>query len=151
MIENLVEQKKDRDRDVAIWEAAQKKKQSKQNTIQKDDLEKIKANFIEGTYAVPLAKERDKYERIQREEEKDKRRIIDALNEHKTDPETKQSWIKTSFWAPEMTPSAETAIGKKPDQRLKCPSHAGVDHYMRLKDATTLKIDEGEKGEYYYK
>jgi nitric oxide synthase-interacting protein len=147
LIENLVGQKKEKARELAVWEAAQKKEAIKQKTKDKDETEKIKKSFTESVYNVPLTKERDKYERVQKEEEKEKRKIIDTLTEHKVDAESKKEWIKTSFWAPEMTPSVETNIGKKPDQRLKCPSHIGIDHFLRLKDVIDLKINEGEKGE----
>lgn len=147
LIGNLVEQKKEKARELAVWEATQKKEKLKQMAKEKEEAEKEKKSFAEKVYGVPLAKERDKYERVQKEDEKETRRIIDQLTEHKTDAETKKEWIKTSFWTPEMTPSAEAAIGKKPDQRLKCPSHASDDHFIRLKDAVNLKMDEGEKGE----
>lgn len=142
-----MEQKKDKARELALWEAGQKKELMKQKEKEKEEADKLKKNFTETVTGVPLVKERDKYERIQKEEEKEKRKIIDALTDYKTDAESKKEWIKTSFWAPEMTPSAEATLGKKPDQRLKCPSHVGSDHFLRLKDAINLKIDEGEKGE----
>ena len=148
LIENLVEQKKEKSRELAAWEAAQKKEAIKQEAKEKDEAERIKKNFTESVYSIPLTKERDKYERVRKEEEKEKRKIIDTLTEHKIDAESKKEWIKTSFWAPEMTPTAEAVIGKKPEQRLKCPSHIATDHFLRLKDTIDLKIHEGEKGEY---
>lgn len=147
LVGNLVEQKKDRARELALWEAGQKKEIIKQKEKEREEADKLKKSFTETVASVPLTKERDKYERIQREEEKEKRKIIDELTDHKTDAQSKKEWLKVSFWAPEMTPSAEATLGKKPDQRLKCPSHASSDHFLRLKDAVNLKMDEGEKGE----
>ena len=148
LVENLVEQKKEQARELAEWESAQAKAKAKEVNKEQEAQEKVKKIFVETTHNVPLTKERDKYERVLGEEEKEKLKIIDSLKEHKTDPETKKGWIKTSFWAPEMTPKMEqTGPAAKPDIRLKCPSHAGVDHFIRLKDTIALKLDEGEKGE----
>ncbi len=149
LIENLIEQKKETKRELAAWEGEQASAKLKEVSKVEAEREKIKRQFVENMQTVPFTKERDKYERVLDEEKKEKQKIIDVINEHKTDPATKKEWIKTSFWAPEMTPMTEpTRRTAPPDPRLKCPSHAKAGHWIRLKDMIDIKLEETDKGEF---
>jgi len=153
LVENLVEQKKEKTRELSDYEANQLKEKKLQEKKELDEKLKLQKKFEENLHSVPLTKERDKYERIQEEDQKNKLKVIDSLKEHKTDPETKKDWIKTSFWKSELqtkpdVPNIEKKA-QKPDPRLKCPSHVCEDHFIRLKDTVNIKIQEDEKGEYF--
>lgn len=53
----------------------------------------------------------------------------------------RSKWIKSSFWAPENTPTAVETLLKEPSKKLKCPATNDQDtHSIKVKELIKLKL-----------
>ncbi|CAI2371699.1 unnamed protein product [Moneuplotes crassus] len=152
VITNLIQQKKDKEKEIEIWE---RQEQAKRLLAEKEEQDKFvkKVEQFERKETLPSGSKIDLQEHefevkgIVKEEEKERILAIKKLQEKQLQPDEKKDWIKTSFWVPEMTPQAHKTEVKKPTRKLLCPSHAADDHFLKLKNLIDLKIklDSEEK------
>lgn len=131
IIENLVQQKKEKEKEIEIYERQQQHKEALEaKEKHKEFLGKV--DRFEQRETLPTRSTIDIQEQELRElgvensrllphnkideSERERLKVIEKLKQKVIDPEEKKDWIKTSFWMPECTPQAEKKDVNKPSK-----------------------------------
>ena len=148
IIENLVQQKKEKQQEIDNWERSQHEKVLLDERNKQQELAD-KIQKFEKLETQPKGDRLDR-EQIELEEmnEEDRAKAIVAksrLNKEFNKEERKE-WIKTSFWANDPSTSVKKKEKEKPVNRLICPSHESQDHFIKMKNLVNLTLTPVEDG-----
>mmetsp|Transcript_13305 Transcript_13305/g.14701 ORF Transcript_13305/g.14701 Transcript_13305/m.14701 type:complete len:307 (+) Transcript_13305:26-946(+) len=159
-IENLVNQRKEKERDLEAWTAQEELKvRDKAEEIKRNE-EKRKSDFVKAQkdvstailkadYTAPIDDQDDvaKTHKFMKEYHAAKKVVSNT---------TTKELLQESFWVPDTTPNADASKVNKPDVKvLLCPSVVGLKvtgtnsklHTLKLKDLVNLKLEEDDGSE----